>query len=116
MVLVNFSHPMENSQIARIEGMIEYKIDKVVSTPAQFDLGKSLKPQVEQMIRDTGLSWQEWADTVCLYPSLNFAAIIFAGIMNEELGFIPPMVRTAPVAGGFTRKFEVVEIVYRKSP
>lgn len=30
MVLVNFSHPMENSQIARIEGMIEYKIDKVV--------------------------------------------------------------------------------------
>jgi len=113
MIIVNFSHPLPQSQISKVEQLTKTKVNEVINVLPQFDLDSGLKPQVEKMIGSAGLSWEQWKnDVLCCYPSLNFAAGIFSAMVFKEIGKMPPMIRTAPVTVGFTRQFEVVEILY----
>lgn len=114
MILINFSHPLTETQrdhIVRLTGAVEPV--RVIDAPAQFDDQQLFAPQAAAMIADLGLSPHEWQTKQILIvpPALNFIAAVVLAELHGRMGYFPPIVRMRPVAGSMPRTFEVAELL-----
>ena len=113
MLLLNFSHPITDTQKKQIETLTGETIARVIVIPSQIDVQQPLGPQIAAMADAAGLTAEEWQTEAILInpPALNFSAVALLAHLHGRMGYFPPIVRLRPVEGSLPRRFEAAEIV-----
>lgn len=113
MVILNFSHPLTEEQIAQIESLSGEKVERVIDIPTHFDNEASFGPQVVALVDSLGFSPQEWQTTLFLInpPSLNIITAVLLAELHGRMGYFPTIIRLRPVPGSPVPRFEVAELL-----
>lgn len=117
MLLLNFSHPITDSQRSQIEALTQTAIARTFAVLPQFDEQQPFLPQVQTLLARIDLTPDEWQGEPILVvlPSLNFIAAALLAELHGRMGYFPPVVRTRPVAApaghAIPRRYEVAEIL-----
>ena len=113
MILLNFSHPISETQRADIERIAGQPIDRLIDIPVQFD---NEAPFLDQIL---DLSNRLPLDSVSLQtlpilinlPSLNYIAAGLLVWLNGKMGYFPAIVRMRSRADRTPFVYEVAEII-----
>lgn len=113
MILLNFSHPISETQRADIERIAGQPIDRLIDIPVQFD---NEAPFLDQIL---DLSDRLPLDSVALQtlpilvnlPSLNYIAAGLLVWLNGKMGYFPAIVRMRSRADRTPFVYEVAEII-----
>ena len=113
MIVLNFTHPITDAQIAQIADLLGRAPDQVIDVKTHFDDQLPFAPQVESLMEGIGLTATEWQSEPILVvpPALNFIAAALLAELHGRMGYFPPIVRTRPVPNSMPRQFEVAEIL-----
>ena len=113
MILLNFTHPIPDGQLRRIEALTGQPIDRVVEVPTHLDPARPFADQIVALADAAGLTPRQWQSEGILVvpPALNFCAAALLAELHGRAGYFCPVVRTRPVAGSLPPRFEVAEIV-----
>ncbi|BAJ64873.1 CRISPR-associated protein Csx15 [Anaerolinea thermophila] len=113
MILVNFSHPLSNDQMAQLQALLGAPIERVVEVHSQIEPDQPLAPQVTAMVDQAGLTLEEWQNAPIIVnpPSLNFSAVLLVAELHGRMGYFPACVRLRPVNGAIPPRFEVAEVL-----
>lgn len=113
MLLLNFSHPITETQRAQIEALTSQPIARIIERMPQFDDGQPLAGQIRAVVDSVGLTSQEWQTESLLInpPGLAPAALCLMAELHGRTGYFPATVRIRPVAGAVPRQYEVAEIL-----
>lgn len=111
MLIINFSHPLTESQLKKIEEITGEKVVEIKNIQTQFDNEKPYHEQIEDLVKRCGLTPEEWGKLPILIvpPALNFIAVSLLAAIHGLTGYFPSVVRLKPV--GAIRRFEVAEII-----
>ena len=113
MHILNFSHPLTDSQIAKIEELTDSKIESIKEIKTQFDMQKSFAEQVLEIVAQIDFSPLDWQTKQILInpPSLNAIACVLLAELHGRMGYFPPIIRLRPVPDSLPPQFEVAEII-----
>ena len=113
MLIVNYSHPITDEQIAQIEQLTDSKVDEVRKIPVRLDHSSPFAEQVAELVEQAGLTDEEWQTLPIIInpPSLNFAAVLMIAYLHGKMGYFPACLRLRPVEGSLPPKYEVAEIM-----
>lgn len=113
MLILNYSHPLSTDQLAQLEALTGTPITAVREIPAQLDLDAPFVEQATALAAAAELTPAEWQTKAVLLvlPALNFAAAALLAELHGRMGYFPPIVRLAPVAGALPPRYEVAEII-----
>ncbi len=113
MLILNFSHPLTDTQKQQIEIITGNPIAEIRTVPSQMDDTQPFAPQIAQKVAAIDLTPQEWQSTPILIvpPALNFSAAVLLAHLHGLMGYFPPIVRTRPVPDSLPPRFEVAEII-----
>lgn len=113
MILLNFSHPLTDEDMAQIEQLTGQSLDRVVEAPAGFDEDQPFAEQTTALADACGLTAVEWqsAPIVVVPPALNFIAVLLLAELHGRMGYFPSCVRTRPIDGSTPVRYEVAEIM-----
>ncbi len=113
MIVVNFSHPLGDCQVARIEQLCNARIQRVASAPARFDETLSFSDQAVRLVDATGMSADEWQTErlVLVPPSLAAIACLVIAEIHGRAGYFVPIARLSPRPDSVPPVFDVVEIL-----
>lgn len=113
MILLNFSHPISETQRADIERIAGQPIDRLIDIPVQFDNEASFLDQILDLSARLPLdsvSLQTLPILVNL-PSLNYIAAGLLVWLNGKMGYFPAIVRMRSRADRTPFVYEVAEII-----
>lgn len=113
MLLLNFSHPLTDTQLHQIEASAQAPITRTLDIAVQFDEQDPFVPQLQQLLASVSLTPAQWQNEalVVVLPSLNFIAAALLAELHGRIGYFPAIVRTRPVAGATLRRYEVAELL-----
>jgi len=113
MLILNYSHPLSTDQLSQLEELTATPITAVREIPAQLDLDAPFAEQATALAAAAQLTPAEWQTKAVLLilPALNFAAAALLAELHGRMGYFPPIVRLAPVAGALPPRYEVAEII-----
>ena len=113
MLILNYSHPLSADQLAQLEALTATPITAVREIATQLDLNAPFAEQATALAAAAELTPAEWQTKAVLLilPALNFAAAALLAELHGRMGYFPPIVRLAPVAGALPPRYEVVEII-----
>lgn len=113
MILLNFSHPITEDQIAQIEALTGQKTRRVINVPVHFDNNQPFLPQLRDLVAQIPLSTEELQTQEILVnpPSLNFITALLLAELHGRMGYFPPIIRLRPISGRTPPKYEVAEIL-----
>jgi hypothetical protein len=117
MIIVNFSHPLSQTQLREVEALTGQPVEKVIEIRSQIDPQKPLEEQVLRMVDQAPLTPAEWQTAPILInpPSLNFTAVLMVADLHGRMGFFPAFLRLRPVEGAIPPRFEVAEVLNLQS-
>jgi len=113
MIVINFSHPLTEEQLAQIEALSGQKVERVIEVPTQLDHEAPFAPQVTELVEKVGLSPREWQTLPILInpPSLNAIAVTLLAELHGRMGYFPTIIRLRPVPNAIPPRFEVAELI-----
>jgi len=113
MILLNFSHPLADSQRAQIEALVGRSVDQIIQIPVQFDVTQSFIPQTEALVKAIPLTAEvlQTEQLLIVPPALNFITAILLAYLHGIMGHFPAILRMRPVTGSTPTEFEVAEII-----
>lgn len=113
MLVVNFSHPLTETQKAQIAAAAAQPVERVVEIRSHFDHQQPFAQQAHLLAEQVGLTSQAWQTTPLLVnpPSLSPIACVILAELHGRMGYFPPVLRLRPVAGSTPPVFEVAEII-----
>jgi hypothetical protein len=113
MILLNFSHPLTDEQLARVQALTGQPVERLISLPAQFDHQQPFEPQLAALLGGLDLPPDEWQTASILInpPSLNFITALVLAELHGRMGYFPPIVRLRPIADALPPRYEVAEIL-----
>ena len=113
MILLNFSHPLTDSQRGQIEALTNTPITRLLEVMPHFDEQQPFVPQLQALLPTIDLTPTQWQGEpiLVLLPSLNFIAALLLAELHGRMGYFPPTVRTRPVADSLPRRYEIAEIL-----
>jgi hypothetical protein len=113
MILLNFSHPLTDEQLARVQALTGQPVERVLALPAQFDHQSPFEIQLESLIAGVDLTPDQWQTASILInpPSLNFITALVLAELHGRMGYFPPIVRLRPIADALPPRYEVAEIL-----
>ncbi len=113
MILLNFAHPLTDSQKAQIEALTGEAIEQVIAVPVHFDNTQPFLPQLERLMAQVPLAPEAWQTKPILVnpPSLNFITALLLAELHGRMGYFPPIVRLHPVPDTVPPRYEVAEIL-----
>jgi len=113
MNIVNFAHPITDSQKRRVEYLAGQAVDRVIDVTAQFDEAGAFSAQARVLVDAAGLSAVDWQTQPLLVglPSLSVIAALVLAEIHGRSGHFPAVIRMRPVPGALVRQFEVAEIL-----
>jgi hypothetical protein len=112
VLVINFAHPMTESQIDRLKGLTGYEVAEVRDVPSQLDNERHFAPQITELVDAVGLSAEEWQTREILInpPAYAPAASILIAELHGRMGYFPTIIRIRPATGSTPLIFEVAEI------
>jgi hypothetical protein len=113
MLIINFSHPLTTTQLARIAEMTGQMIERVLDVPAQFDPARSYVEQGRDLADKAGLTAEQWQTLPLLVnlPSHNVIAAVLLAELHGRAGYFPAVLRLRPIAGVTPPQYEVAELI-----
>ena len=113
MILINFSHPIPDDQLERIQALTGQAIARAIEVPTQFDHDRPFPAQVAALADAAGLTAHQWQTEplLILPPALNFVAVALLAELHGRTGYFVPVVRTRPVEGSLPPRYEVAEVI-----
>ncbi len=113
MIIINFAHPITETQRQQIEALTGKKVERIVEVPVQFNNEMPYEEQVVQLLDQVGLSPQEWQSLPLLVnlPSLHVITATLLAELHGRTGYFPAVIRLKPVANSVPPQFEVAEII-----
>jgi hypothetical protein len=113
MILLNFSHPLTDTQLGQVESLTGGKVERVVEINGQIDAQKPLVPQVVALADRCGFSAVEWQTVPILInpPSLHWVAVTLLAELHGRCGYFPAHLRLRAVQGLIPPKHEVAEVL-----
>lgn len=112
-MLVNFARPLSPEQVREVERLCGSEIDEIIEAPlVNLDNTQPFGPQIEAMIRATGLTAEQWQSLpliVNVHPFPSAAAMLLARLHGIK-GRFPDIIRLRPITLG-SQEFEVAEVV-----
>ena len=113
MLLLNFSHPLTESNLAQLAELLGEAPPAPIDRMPQFDHGRSFAEQAAELAGSMGLSPTEW-QTAAILINPPGHALLTAALLAElhgRMGYFPTVIRLRPVVGAVTPQFEVAELV-----
>ena len=116
MLILNFTHPLTNEQLAEIEAIANTSIEEVRDIRVQINQEEPLEPQIISIIDATGLSSEEWQTIPLLInpPGYAPAAFVLLAELHGRIGHFPSLIRLRPKPGPVT-SYEVAELLNLQS-
>lgn len=116
MLILNFSHPLTESQRAQISALADTAIDDVITIPVQIEQAEPLTPQITAIVNAVGLSSEDWQTRTLLVnpPGFAPAAFVLLAELHGRIGHFPALIRLRPKPGPVTT-YEVAEILNLQS-
>lgn len=113
MILLNFSHPLTDEQLAQVEALAGQAVVEVRDEMSEFDHQAPLGEQVRALVDRTGLTAVEWqtAALVVNLPGYAPAAALLLAELHGRMGHFPTMLCLRPVAGSTPTRYEVAELI-----
>lgn len=113
MIILNFSHPLTEEQVTRIEELTRGKVQQVLALPTQFSHDAPFLPQLQEALKQAPFSAQEWQTLPLLVnlPSFNYISALALAELHGRMGYFPPIIRMKPVQGALPPRFEVAEVI-----
>lgn len=112
MIVLNFAHPFTKEQLAQIQQISGYNVEKVFEIKTQFNHQISFKDQVKKLVEDIPLQSDEWQRQRIIInpPSFSTIAITLLAELHGHMGYFPPIIRISPVCNT-PPEYKVVEIL-----
>lgn len=113
MRIINFAHPLTESNLEEIKTLAGCGVLEVLNVPSQINLDEPLEPQVEGMLERLGIAPAEWQTRPLLFnlPALNYSAAVLLAMLHGRMGYFPPVLRLRPDSAGLVPRFVVAEIL-----
>ena len=113
MHILNFSHPLTDAQLARIRELTGEEDITVHHIQTHFDNDQPFGPQLNDLVARIPLSSHQLQTEPILLvpPALNFIAAMLLAHLHGLMGYFPPIIRIAPVAGSLPPRYHVAEII-----
>ncbi len=113
MILLNFSHPLTDDQLAQVEALTGQKVAEVRGEMPQFDHQAPFVEQVRALADRVGLSPVDWQTTPLLInlPGYAPAAAALLAELHGRIGHFPALMRLSPVKGSVLTHYEVAEVI-----
>ncbi len=113
MIIVNFAHPLTDTQKAQIEQMTGQPITAVCPIPAQFDNQRPFPPQVSALLDGLPLTPEQWQTEPLLINPPAYAPAVAALIaeLHGRTGHFPAIIRIRPVPDSLPTRYEVAELI-----
>ncbi len=113
MILLNFSHPFTEAQIAQVEALTQKKIASVERIFTQFDNDAPFLPQLQSLMANIALTPAEWQNEEILLnlPAYNFVAALLLAELHGRMGYFAPVIRLRPVKDSLPPRYEVAEVL-----
>jgi hypothetical protein len=113
MILLNFSHPITDTQLAQIRELSGIPIERLLVIPTQFDHNSPFTAQISQLLDRVSLSETDWQSLPLLVnlPSLAPIAALLIAELHGRCGYFPSILRLRPLPDATPPQFEVAEIL-----
>jgi hypothetical protein len=113
MLLLNFSHPITQEQLARIRELVGRDVESVITVPTQFDHGRPFVDQVRELLATVRLTPEQWQTVPMIInpPGLAPVTAILLAEIHGRSGYFPTILRLRPVAKTVPTQFEVAELI-----
>ena len=113
MILLNFSHPLTDDQLAQVEALTGQRVAEVRGQMPQFDHESPFAEQVRALVDRVGLSAEEWQTTPLLInpPGYAPATASLLAELHGRMGHFPAMLRLRPLEGSVPTRYEVAEVI-----
>jgi hypothetical protein len=113
MILLNFSHPLTDQQLAQLQTLTGQRPAEIRGEIPHFDNEFSFEEQVRQLADRVGLSPEEWQTLPLLVnpPSLNFIAVTLLAELHGRCGYFPACLRMRPVENSVPTRYEIAEVL-----
>jgi hypothetical protein len=113
MILLNFSHPLTQTQLEQIEALTGQAVERVVDSMPQLDHEMPFDAQIGELVDRVGLSPQEWQTKPLLVnpPGYASAAVVLLAEMHGRMGHFPAVLRLRPVPDSNPPQYEMAEVV-----
>ena len=112
MIVLNYSHPLTEAQLAQIEIALGSTFD-VRSIPTHVDRSQPLARVAQELADAAALNSEEWQSTPLVInpPGLAPVAMALLAEIHGRCGHFPAMLHIRPIANTVPTQFEVAEIV-----
>jgi hypothetical protein len=113
MILLNFSHPLTDEQLAQVEALTRQAVTEVRGEMPQFDHQSPFTEQVQALADRVGLSAEEWQTVPLLVnlPGYAPAATVLIAELHGRMGHVPAVLRLQPVEGSVPTRYQVAEVI-----
>ncbi len=113
MLILNFAHPLTDTQRAQIEALAKTTVEEIRTIPTQIDQSEPLEPQITALVDAIGLSSHDWQTRPILInpPGYAPAAFVLLAELHGRIGHFPTLIRLRPIAGSTPTAYEVAELI-----
>ena len=113
MILINFSHPLTEEQIAQVNSLSDKKVTDVIDLPVQFVNDQPFLPQLEVLMEKLPLSSVELQTEPIIVnpPALNYIAALLLAHLHGRMGYFPAIIRLHPAPNSLPTSYAVAEIL-----
>ncbi len=110
-VLINFGRSISGPQMRQLQALLGAPIYEVINVAPDLDDSRPYGPQIQEKVRQAGLTAEEWATLPLLVNVHPFApaTAVLLGILHGLHGHFPELIRMRRV--GDTNEFEVAELL-----
>lgn len=112
MILINFSHPLTDQQMAQVVALVG-ATPEVRAIDAQIDRERPLAEVAVELVDRVGLTADEWQTIPLLInpPALAPLAVVVLAEIHGRAGGFPAMLNVRPIAGSIPTRYEVAEVL-----
>jgi hypothetical protein len=113
MILLNFSSPFKQGQLAHVETILHEPIDRVINYQCKIDSDLEILPQILTFMAKLPASDAELKSepVAVVLPDQNYLAVLVMAYLHGILGYFPPIFRTRLATIGIMPIHEVVELL-----
>ncbi len=113
MILLNFGHPLTETQLEAIKEETRQSDFDLREIKTHFDHERPFSEQIAQMVSSLEIDAQTWQTEPILIspPALNVIALALMSELHGRMGYFSAVIRLKPIPGSLPPQFEFAEII-----
>ena len=113
MLILNFSHPMTETQKKEAEALTGQPVEQVYNIHVQFDNDRSFAEQAAELMQNLPVDGTtlQTVPILILLPSSNFIAASVLASLHGMMGYFPAVLRISPEAGSLPPVYHAAEVL-----